>query len=210
MIDINKSIEPRFLRSYKCQRYSSYDGLDKNQLRECLLNEQGHLCCYCMSRIDEDNCTIEHWNCRAHFPDQQLDYSNLMACCIGNKGKPPDKQHCGERKGAQCISCNPANREHHVEESIQYLLNGLIYSNNATLNNEINNVLNLNYSQLRDNRKMTLEGALESIKTRGSNLTLGWLNNLLCRYTNKDHEHRLIEYCGIVTFFLKRRIAKWR
>ena len=64
MIKINKGKEPVCLTSYKKQKFSSYDGLSKEnkyEIIESLMKEQGYLCAYCMQRIShEKGATIEH------------------------------------------------------------------------------------------------------------------------------------------------------
>ncbi|NBH33059.1 hypothetical protein D3Z58_05740 [Clostridiaceae bacterium] len=56
MIYIKKNAEPAKLLQYRHQPNGRFDDMDadvKEQLRESLLKEQGHLCAYCMRRISE-------------------------------------------------------------------------------------------------------------------------------------------------------------
>lgn len=66
MIFINKNEEPKSLTEYRNQPGAVWDGENftpiKDQIRLSLLREQRFLCCYCMSRIDEDTMKIEHWH----------------------------------------------------------------------------------------------------------------------------------------------------
>lgn len=68
MITIKKGKAPKELLQYGRQDLSSYAGMPsdvKKKVIESLLSEQGHLCAYCMSRIDggegKHRATIEHW-----------------------------------------------------------------------------------------------------------------------------------------------------
>lgn len=72
MIEIKKGREPDKLLRYRQQPDASYEQMDKevkDELLERLLQEQGHICAYCMKRIPESRklptgvapVTIEHW-----------------------------------------------------------------------------------------------------------------------------------------------------
>ena len=105
VIEIKKGREPEKLLRYRQQKGASYEQMDKDvkdDLPQKLLEEQGHICAYCMRRIPEKRklpagvspVTIEHW-----FPrnpgsreeiGQGLNYRNMFAVCSGNRG-------CGKR-----------------------------------------------------------------------------------------------------------------
>lgn len=56
MIEIKKGREPEKLLRYRQRAGASYEQMDKDvkdELLEKLLNEQGHICAYCMRRIPE-------------------------------------------------------------------------------------------------------------------------------------------------------------
>ena len=56
MIEIKKGTEPKELLEYRKQEFASYADMKgdvKEKVMKSLLSEQGHLCAYCMSRIDE-------------------------------------------------------------------------------------------------------------------------------------------------------------
>ena len=53
------------------------EGCENNEtdnLRKSLLEEQGYICCYCMSRIDCKNSKIEHFKPQSLHRDKQIDY----------------------------------------------------------------------------------------------------------------------------------------
>ena len=67
MIEIKKGTEPKELLEYRQQKFASYADMPadvKKKVIKSLLLEQGHLCAYCMSRINADDgkhkTTIEH------------------------------------------------------------------------------------------------------------------------------------------------------
>lgn len=101
MIEIKKGKEPEKLLRYRQQDDASYEQMDKEvkeELLEKLLEEQGHICAYCMRRIPEKRAlpngvspvTIEHWYPRnpksKEDIGQGLNYRNMFAVCSGNRG----------------------------------------------------------------------------------------------------------------------------
>jgi len=93
---IIKTAPPNSFVTY-CQevgaRYDSIDSNVKHDLLISLLNEQGWICGYCQQRIvHESKAKIEH-HCEQTIcdgvtktPDRRLDYTNLMAVCLGQDG----------------------------------------------------------------------------------------------------------------------------
>ena len=97
MISINKGVEPQSLIQHRKSKYSDYDNYqDKATLRKTLVSEQDGMCCYCMGRIPDKQgqLKIEHWQCIANYPQNQLIYQNLLAACKGGEGKEYSIQHC--------------------------------------------------------------------------------------------------------------------
>lgn len=167
MRTIQKGLEPASLTQHRLKAHADYDNYtDKTALREALVAEQRGLCCYCQSRIrpTPEGMKIEHRQCQADHPRRQLDFGNLHGVCKGNEGQPIDRQHCDTRKGNStlCFSvCDPA---HPIERKIRFLGNGEITSDDEAVRREINEVLNLNWSRLAENRKHALSGFLQGFE----------------------------------------------
>lgn len=91
MIEIKKGNEPKELLQYRQQDFASYADMPsdvKKKVIESLLSEQGHLCAYCMSRIDggKHRATIEHCIPQsASTEKERLNYKNMAAVCWGNR-----------------------------------------------------------------------------------------------------------------------------
>lgn len=166
MRTIQKGPEPASLTRHRQLPHADYDNYaDKAALRQALVAEQRGLCCYCQSRIraTPEGMKIEHWQCQADHPERQLDFGNLHGVCKGNEGQPVDRQHCDTRKGNNglCFSvCDPA---HPIERNIRFLGNGEITSDDEAIRTAINDVLNLNWSRLAENRKAALTGFLQGL-----------------------------------------------
>ena len=158
---INKNGEPRSLTEHRLTAHSDYDNYKKkDELRACLVAEQGGICCYCMGRIrpNKDEMKIEHWQCQDLHEDKQLVYGNMLGACLGGKGKPRSKQHCDTRKGNDDLQWNPADSNHMIESRLRYEFDGTIRANNEPFNTQLNEVLNLNIRVLKNNRKAVLDG----------------------------------------------------
>ncbi len=159
MRTIQKGPEPASLTQHRQQPHADYDNYgDKAALRQSLVAEQHGLCCYCQSRIraTPEGMKIEHWQCQADHPARQLDFGNLHGACLGGHGRPEREQHCDTRKGNNglCFSvCDPA---HPIERQIRFLGDGTIKADDATIDDALNVVLNLNLPRLVSNRKAVL------------------------------------------------------
>lgn len=161
---ITKGPEPASLKAHRLARHCDYDNYaDKDALRHSLVTEQRGICCYCMGRIKNGPNTmkIEHWRCQSGYPAEQLNYRNLLGACRGGHGLPQRLQHCDTRKGDGDLRWNPAEPEHHIETRLRYELDGSIRSDEAEFDRELNEVLNLNLTVLKNNRSGVLYAVLD-------------------------------------------------
>ena len=154
MIYIKKGKEPKSLVEHRCTPGADFDGLDKTELREYLLKEQGYLCAYCMKRIENDShTTIEHWYPLSKDKEGALDYYNMLGVCQGGSDirlLQGEKKMlcCDANKGDKEIKLNPFNKEHMSQ--IKYTKGGMIYTGNTEFDTEMNEVLKLNGLLNRD------------------------------------------------------------
>ena len=164
MRTISKGTEPASLTTHRKTPHSDYDNYpDKAELRRALVSEQRGTCCYCMGRIHAcpDRMKIEHWRSRSRYPNEELDYRNLLAACRGGDGKPLRLQHCDTRKGDDDLRWNPADPEHRIESRVRYEADGSIRSRDHVFDSQIAGVLNLNLPLLKNNRKAVWDGIAE-------------------------------------------------
>jgi uncharacterized protein (TIGR02646 family) len=108
MRHIKKGAEPKFFRDWKdsgnADWQPSWEDLqkpEKPELHRLLLSFQGSLCCYCAARITEATSHIEHVRPKdqQRFPELELEYGNLLACCEGGASDtPPRQMHCDRMK----------------------------------------------------------------------------------------------------------------
>lgn len=207
---IPKNPEPRSLTEHKCKEYASYDNLPtetKNDIRRSLLLEQGHVCCYCMRRIYMDGMKIEHWKPQ-RYVELSLSYSNMLGACDGNEGEPSNLQCCDTHKGEDEIFINPLNPN--CESYIKYRGDGTIYSDNETVNEELNKVLNLNHQRIKENRKSVIDAINNHLmrKYPEKNWTKVMIQQLINKWSNKDSEGKYQEYYGVALYRLQKLYSK--
>ena len=213
MIYIKKRIEPRSLIEHRCTPGATFDGLDKTELRECLLKEQGYLCAYCMKRIHNERDTkIEHY--RARNSENQLEYANLLAVCYGNQTASEMKSGkkrltCDSMKGNQFLHINPQSKED--MELIYYDNQGFIYSRNEIYEDDINNILNLNdsYGYLIGNRKAVIDAIIQKLRVaktqqEAKEMLLKWKK----KYKDSSYGEEYSEYIGVIRWYIDKQLRK--
>ena len=213
MRQIVKQQEPASLTAHRQTPHSNYDNYPaKEELRAALAGEQGALCCYCMGRIRPDlaSMKIEHWQSQTNHPDDQLTYQNLLGGCKGGEGQPVKQQHCDTRKGNADLRWSPADPTHHVETRIDYGVDGTIRANDAEFDAQLNDVLNLNLPQIKNNRKSVLSALLDWWKAEKARLKASvpkeGIEREIKRWTHPEHE--LIPYCQVAVWWLNQKLAR--
>lgn len=167
MVHIVKKKEPPSLLIEKRNGLSDYGDLSsatKKAVQISLLEEQGYLCAYCMKRITPKHMQIEHYipqhpTNREYAPALSIDYHNMLAVCTGNKGSARgfDQLTCDQHRGNRPLAVNPLDMI--SIEKIKYKSDGTIYSDDANVELDLNEALNLNCSTalLKQNRKAALD-----------------------------------------------------
>lgn len=205
MIYIQKGKEPESWTQRRLTPNAVYEATP--DLRSSLLKEQGYICAYCMRRIPVKdgaiNATskIEHVLSRERHPELQMNYNNMVVCCPGkiNDGE----LHCDSSKRENDLLCSPLSVN--AMQTIQYNpSDGRIKSSDPNFDKEINDVLNLNTQILMDNRSETWNAVCDFLTSRGWTLTN--IRKELNRYQNCNAEGKRIPYCGIVIYFLTKKM----
>ena len=209
MKKIIKQSEPRSLVEHRPQANANYDNYpDKDKLRESLLKEQGYICCYCMSRIKLDEMKIEHWQPQTKYTSRQLDYRNLLGACMGNQGARPQNQHCDTRKGDAEIIINPIEGDKNCENLVKYRPDGKIYSDDVSINHDLNETLNLNLGFLKKNRSDALFIVVRKLDEKFSNKT--WakitMQKEIDKLNTKDENGFYDAYCQFIVSYLKSKL----
>lgn len=232
MIEIRKSSAPAGIIALKNrlvsraltpeEEYKKLKGRLKEEVRNSLMKEQGHICAYCMRSIPDNrvntptipDVSIEHWIARNSLGDSSMrgsglgvEYTNLLAVCSGGKvprgSKPGNELTCDAKRGNTVLTVNPLNPV--TLSSIYYKQNGEIAATDPVIEKDLVDTLNLNcvkFSGLPDGRKQTLapvEAEIASLLTKEEMLTR--CQELLEIYESETDPKT--PYCGIILWWLK-------
>lgn len=209
-----------------------YDDLDegkenavlKQQVRQALLDDQRHICCYCMRAIDPEKhyVRIEHHEPQSS-PDgrgRDLDWDNLLAACSGapklrNRADddaaarkvPAYLQTCDNRKRNRAITINPLTSN---VDPIRYLTDGRLAHPDAKLQHDIDDRLNLNVAFLIEGRLAARQELIARLE-RDLGPNNGWTATKLQRYLDEHRRGaRVPAYFGYLEALLVRWIARRR
>lgn len=205
---IVKQPEPGSLTAHRQKPSCDFDNYpDKDALRRALVSEQRGLCCYCMGRIrpNASAMKIEHWLSQTSCPNAQLDYSNLLGACRGGEGRPRREQHCDTQKGDRNLRWNPADPAHMIESRMQYDPDGFVRSNDPTLDDQLNSVLNLNLAFLKQNRKGVFDAVLQWWRRRRP-VPRDRIEREILRLAPADGW--LDPYCQVAVWWLNRKLSR--
>lgn len=215
MIKITKGKEPVAWTKERNTPGISYETARKDDLRLSLLEEQGGLCGYCMRRIvfkpgTATNTRIEHLKPRTLSlaegkPEETLAYGNMILCCNGDIDGDRNL-HCDASKGEMEIHLNPFDAA--AIATISYSSkDGSIKSSNVDFDRDLNEVLNLNHPRLAANRKSVIKGLV--IEMGRQSWKRADITRKLSDYSSKTAAGQLHEYCGVVIWYLNKKLQQF-
>jgi uncharacterized protein (TIGR02646 family) len=217
MKQIVKNAEPNSLLQHRASQFANFNNIPlptKEELRQSLLSEQGHICCYCMKRIPEHTSPymkVEHYKCQDNFGAFQLTYSNLFGACTGNEGQPKIKQTCDTKKGNSELTISPTSTLPICETLFKYNAEGEISSitDNADINRQLNEVLNLNMQTLKDGRReiyLQVQGRVIQESKKSNKATfVKFLEQEKAKWLERtENKHR--PYCSVALYYLTKKI----
>jgi len=212
MFKITKNREPRSLTEYRLLAGSTYGGANSNikgDIRDSLLSEQGFLCTYCMERITANSMKIEHWACQFNHKNKQLDYKNLLGCCLGNEGNPRRLQTCDTRKGSSSIKYSPSKPSHRIKSKIDFRSDGEVFSNEGGFDQELKDVLNLNLPRFVSNRLAVIKSIQKVLHKNKNNLTRQYLVNQIATVSNRNEDDMLKPFFEVKVRYLQKKLARF-
>jgi len=213
---IIKGNEPQSLIKHRSNQPAFYKNLSKDETRLFLLTEQGHICCYCMKRIPESSKTpgskIEHFLCQDNHSNEELNYSNMLLACTGNEGSSERLQTCDTKKKNFDLKHSPSNQMRNIESLIKYKANGEVYSSDKDFNTELEDVLNLNVLQLKENRRAIYEMTRDRIRMKVKQHK----NNTLQKSYLESEKRKLLtlsngkfsEFCMVGVYVIDEKLRK--
>ncbi len=217
--------EPNALVNYRIDSnginytWASFQKPHKDDYKTYLLKEQGHICAYCMGRINLNEMKIEHLNPRHNCKTEveKLSDHNMVAVCIGITDA---EHHCDTKRGEikplnnQILSISPIQNNPTCEELTHFVSGDLISKHaNKTINDDINTKLNLNCNSLKTARNAIEQGFIEGLITKAFDNGFEWTIELLIAELNNilqigvDFEQRRFnEFCLVEANILTQKI----
>ena len=217
MIVVKRGKEPNSLLEFRKKNpdadYEDMPSSVRADVREQMWNEQKHLCAYCMRRIDSPSVVrIEH--CRPRHPKDEvvhdknatLDFRWMLGVCYGVKD---EDMTCDAHRKNKELTINPFDEV--SVRKIKYKADGSIYSEDAEINKDVTDTLNLNCQALSlpQTRKKVLSEAQKRIvqKCAGKSQD-AYVHELERTYTSLVQERNLTPYCGIIISWLEGKLKK--
>lgn len=206
---IQKSAPPESLEEYKKTEGASFDDLSDNhtnikrELKNSLIAEQGGICCYCGTRIDRTDSMIEHFKPKAKncFPELQLEYSNLLASCLGGAVERRTNKKfpifCDANKRDRVINVSPTDPD--CESYFEYDSAGHIHGTTPEAQHAIR-ILNLDNDVLNNRRKAAIGAYIKLPKDTN------WQEEI--RFLSTRDQNGLYQpYCFAVIYYIKNFLA---
>jgi len=222
---LKSNTEPQALDNFRVDSnglnytWACFQNPYKNEYKTYLLKEQGHICAYCMQRISMDNMKIEHLNPRHNCKTEEeiLRDNNMVAVC---KGITDAEHHCDTKRGEiqplnkQLLSISPIQSNPTCEDLTHFVSGDFkTKDGNTTIENDINNTLNLNCDALKTARNATEQGFIEGLITRAFDNGFEWTIDLLTAELNiilqigVNFEQRWFnEFCLIEASIINQKI----
>lgn len=224
MIVVKRGREPRSLLEFRKQNpeadYETHMPTDVlRDIREQMWEEQGHLCAYCMKKIDHPSMErIEHCRPRHPYGEEEHDkkatlhFKWMLGVCYGNsleRGIKKEDTTCDAHRGNEELTINPFDEE--SVRKIKYKADGRIYSEDDGINRDVTETLNLNCQaiSLPQTRKNVLMAEKQRImkKCRGKSRD-AFLRELERTYASLVQQRNLTPYCGIIISWLENKLMK--
>ncbi len=223
---IKKKREPSSLQRwkrqtphYKDQPWDVLPSKVKDDIRKSLLNEQGHICCYCGMRISDKDSSIEHLKPQARnkYPALKFDYkNNLLASCNGgatHRKKHREKNlHCDPRKHDWfVVNLMVSPLDQFCEEYFSFTTNGEILPSTdrgKTIKATTTiNKLGLDVSRLNKHRREAINGffiEFDELEIMAPSEAKKTVQQLIRGLKKRDSESKFTPFCIAVISVLKQ------
>lgn len=228
---IQKRPEPASFTEWKTKAnevwqpaWNNFQAPQKDDVHQSLLEEQGHICCYCgkgitreIKRVGVDPkgikrtiSHIEHLKPRTHFPSQALVYENLLASCMGEReiDPPHPYENCGNLKGDwydTTLMVSPLDPD--CASYFRYTGAGeILHTEDPGKKDAAKTTidkLGLHISKLQGMRRGAIDGALTGIEQ----LTDQDIQQLIDVYSSPDSDGQLIPFCAAIIYILSSYLS---
>ncbi len=193
-----------------------------DQLRVTLLKEQCFICCYCQNKVVLYNqnrvvqMKTEHFipkNGAEKDETLQLDYNNLLACCLGNQDSNKEN-HCDSSKKDKRLKVLPnpaALRQDNFDYFLKYKVREKLEQvdviaafQDIDLQKDINITLNLNEQRLREKRFFAWKSVWSRIHKKGK-ADIKLLKEILDDFDFNVKKVENKPFCGFIMSWYKER-----
>lgn len=216
MKTIYKNDEPQEILQWKSKfknkngrvpRYSDLNEVEnlpyKIFLKNSLISEQGHICCYCCKPIDTKNSHIEHIRPkeRDEYRAISLEYENLLASCQGYHDREENCGHSKDNAFNEKLFVSPL--EENCESLFEFSDRGKIKAADGNERAAYTiEILNLDTEQLNAARTeaMWVSGAMDE-------LTEDECQRLLDKFQSVDERGRYVGFSDAIAYQLKKQLA---
>lgn len=222
MITINK-VEPEWYKNFKKKnknmQYKDMPLKEKDKLGDSLLDEQGHVCCFCGIRLQKDATMsdlicltpkapvrIAHIIPQSKAPLKTLDYMNMCISCDTQKSKGKTT-HCDQAQNNKTIPISPLQ-----DDCISYFtfsVDGKIMpvddknTDRYRKANDLINILKLNDKLLISQRKKVIEKELRFIKENSKEVGAELAkNSVIQKYKKRYSENKYLPFYFVILRFL--------
>ncbi|MBP6721355.1 MAG: hypothetical protein KA239_03470 [Bacteroidia bacterium] len=220
MIQINKGKEPAAWTA-KCATPGFTKYAPIQELRDALIAEQFAICAFCMRRIptkdqwrteeslasgagldgtERETSKIAHLQSRSRHPELQLKYWNMVAACPGMIN---GDAHCDKSQESDDVTL-PLFKPS-LQAAISYRTkDGEIKCAEPQWHQEMTEILKLNNALLKKCRWEVIEGVRRQIEAKKWKTTQ--LETILKEWENPDKEGKLKPFCGVVVWYLRKKL----
>ena len=223
MIVVKRGKEPNSLLEFRKKNpdadYEDMPSSVRADVREQMWNEQKHLCAYCMRRIDSPS-VVRREHCGPRHPKDEivhdkkatLDFKWMLGVGYGNslvKGVKDEDMTCDAHRKNKELTINPFDEV--SVRKIKYKADGSIYSEDAEINKDVTDTLNLNCPALslpQTRKKVLSEAQKRIVQKCAGNSQDAYVNELERTYTSLVQERNLTPYCGIIISWLEGKLKK--
>ncbi|MEI6380232.1 MAG: retron system putative HNH endonuclease [Cyanobacteriota bacterium ELA615] len=170
----------------------------RKDVKKALMNEQGYICCYCESRLGDEQSHIEHFKPQSLHPEESLNYNNLLCSCQKNleQGEP---RHCGNLKGDwfdKALLISPLDPN--CESRFVYTFDGRIKPQDQAAEETIEK-LGLNIPKLIALRNKAIEGFLDDRE----DISDTELEHFVSQYLENFDEGKIIPYWTTIRYLFE-------
>lgn len=168
----------------------------KNKVKNALMREQGYICCYCESRLVNNDSHIEHFRPQSDPNIDDLDFANMLCSCQ-DRVKKGDPRHCGNLKEDwfdEKLLVSPVDVG--CEARFVFTGDGRISPANPADHGAEQTIkrLGLDIPKLRDMRKKAIEPFLED------SLSKGEMVQFVSGYLQKDNQGMFGEFWTTIRY----------